>query len=58
MALISRGKLIMFIRKKYYGKDYQLIQAHLLEWYVSRGHSELEFVVKFARLFELHHKNR
>ena len=45
-------------RVKYYGRDYFLEQAKLLAWYLRHGHSELEFVNKFAGLFELHHKNR
>ena len=44
------------MRKIYDGKEYFTKQARLLAWYVANGHSELEFVKKYARLYALHHK--
>ena len=44
-------------RKKYNGRSYMKKQARLLSWYVKKGHSEMEFVNKYAVLFQQHHKN-
>ena len=46
MRLLVGGRTMK--RVKYYGRDYFLQQARLLSWYVQHGHSELEFVNKFA----------
>jgi len=43
-------------RKKYTGSEYFKKQVHLMRWFViGHGHSENEYVHKFAKLFETHH---
>ena len=37
-------------------KEYIAKEVKLLSWYLNHGHTEQEFVTKFAVQYELHHK--
>ena len=42
-------------RIKYKHKEYFIKQAKLIKNYVKHGHTEIEYVDRFARLFYEHH---
>ena len=44
------------MKQVYIGSDYFTKQAKLMASVCAHGHDEMYFVVKFAKLFNLHHQ--